>query len=341
MGRTALVDSDDLSILNQCTKYLARNGDPATECAEAWRFPLIGPDRGDPADSPDDFFNEVTFVYRTPPRTEPPQAVGVAGTFADLHMVLPLRRVLFLGEPTNYHALTYRVPKAQVHTYQFVVDGRLTPDPINPQRVVQDNGKTWSRFFTDEFREPLVLEPWEVKLLNRLTQHILPFRVPDAENFLKRYYSQSSADRAGTVYHLEESVGETNFIDKLLAREEQHRRVDYRICLEQIVRLLWQRYPGVDPTELSREVFVSLYEDMARNKVEGWDYASYADPKFFLYLLRRHTVTAAFSHPCHGGNVHAAGWAYLSERYTDSTGKTLFDWRPALEKPLGTNDIYR
>ena len=146
MGRSIVVETDDLSILNQCAKYLARAGDPATDCAEAWRFPLLGPDRSLPADAVDDTHNEVTFVYRLPPDATPPREVGVVGTFADLYQALPLPPVFFLGDPTGYYAVTCRVPQAQVHTYQLVVDGRLTPDPINPQRVVLDNGKTWSRF---------------------------------------------------------------------------------------------------------------------------------------------------------------------------------------------------
>jgi hypothetical protein len=78
------------------------------------------------------------------------------------------------------------------------------------------------------------------------------------------------------------------------------------------------------------------------NSIPGWDYGAYNNPAIFLYLLRRHAVTAAFSHPKYAGNVGAAGWAYLAERYTDpKTGKTLFDWPPALEKPVGTSDYYR
>jgi hypothetical protein len=58
-------------------------------------------------------------------------------------------------------------------------------------------------------------------------------------------------------------------------------------------------------------------------------------------LLRRHAVTTAFSHPRYAGNVGAAGWAYLEYRYADSNKQTLFDWRAALERPLGTNPYYR
>jgi hypothetical protein len=344
--RVLIAETDDLWVLNHCTKYLARAGDPGKTCAEAWRFPLITPDRRPLPEGSADSCNEVTFVFRADPRTAAPDKVAVLGTFATLHEPLPLRPIHFLDEETGYHALTCVVPKGQVHTYQFVVDGRLMPDPINPQRVELANGKTWSRFFTDGYLQPLVLEMWEVRLLTRLTQHILPFRVPDAEDFLKRYAQgmlrQAKDAEVGTLYHLDESVGEVNGIDKMLAREESHRLVDYRICLKQIDALLRRRYPHVEPSQLPRPVFTGLYRDMARNSVEGWDYAAYASPQFFLYLLRRHTVTAAFGHPRYAGNVGAAGWAYLAERYTDpETGETLFDWRAAHEKPLGVNEDYR
>jgi hypothetical protein len=344
--RQLIVDTDDQWVLNHCTKYLSRSGDPATSCAETWRFPVITPHTADAAEDPDDSFNHVTFVHRTPPDAQPPRQVAVLGTFAALYEPLPLLAVRFLGEDTPYHALTCVVPKAQVHRYQLVVDGRLTPDPINPQRVVQPNGKTWSRFFTDRYLQPLVLEVWEVELLTRLTQHILPFRIHDAEDFLKRYAKGlahlSRGTEVGPLYHLDESIGEVNAIDKLLAREESHRLVDYRICLSQINALLRKRYPRVEPSRLPRSIFVRLYEDMARNSVEGWDYNEYASPQYFLYLLRRHTVTAAFSHPRYGGNVGAAAWAYLGERYTNEQSRTtLFDWRAALERPLGTNEDYR
>jgi hypothetical protein len=340
------VETEDLWVLNHCSRYLTRAGDLARACAEAWRFPIIAPDRRAQADDRDDLYNEVTFVFRADPRTDAPRQVAVLGTFATLYEPLSLRTVRFLEEETGYFALTCVVPKGQVHRYQFIIDGRLMPDPINPQRVVLENGKVWSRFFTDGYLQPLVLEGWEVQLLARLTQHILPFRIPDAEDFLQRYAKglrrQAKDAEVGMLYHLDESVGEVNGIDKLLAREESHRLIDYRTCLKEIDTLLRRRYPHVEPSQLPGSVFTELYRDMARNSVEGWDYAAYTSPQFFLYLLRRHTVTAAFGHPRYSGNVGAAAWAYLAERYTDpTTGETLFDWRAALEKPLGLHSDYR
>ncbi len=339
-----VVEKDDQDILNLCTKYLSRAGDPLTS-AEAWRFPVIDVFRGSPFD-PSDPDNEVVFIYKARPGAV--AQVGVLGTFATLYEAVPLKPVRFLGEDTGYFAVSVAVPKGQTHIYQYVVDGALTLDPINPQRVVLENGKTWSRFFTDSYLQPMILELWELKLLYRITEQILPFRLAEAELFLQQFYNYlDRQDKdASMVYRLDESVGEVNAIDKLLAREESHRLNDYRLCLKQIDAVLRKRDPYVEPSELSKEYFNDLYDDMAKdpsnpaNRIDGWDYGQYANPPFFLYILRRHAVTAAFAHPKYAGNVGAAGWAYLSEKYKDDGGRTLFDWRSALEKPLGTNADY-
>lgn len=87
--------------------------------------------------------------------------------------------------------------------------------------------------------------------------------------------------------------------------------------------------------------FVALYNQMASGTVPGWDPAAYGSPSYFLYLLRRHTFCGAFCHPKYGGNAGATGWAWIAERFRDGEGKTLFDWRRALEQPLGTSAEYR
>ena len=342
-----IVEKDDLDLLNLCTKYLSRAGDPSAS-AEAWRFPVIDVFRGSPFD-PNDPDNEVVFIYKAPPGTT--TRVGVLGTFATLYEAVPLKPVRFLGEDTGYFGLSVAVPKGQAHIYQYVVDGKLTLDPINPQRVVLENGKTWSRFFTDSYLQPMILELWELKLLYRLTEQILPFRVAEAELFLQQFYNYlDRQDKdASKVYRLDESVGEVNAIDKLLAHEERHRLNDYHVCLKQIDTVLRKRNPYMEPSELSKEFFNDLYNGLANdpsnpaNRIDGWDYGAYANPSFFLYILRRHAVTGAFAHPKYAGNVGAAGWAYLSEKYVevkDGQRSTLFDWRAALEKPLGTNEDY-
>ena len=338
-----IVEKDDQDLLNLCTQYLSRAGDPSAS-AEAWRFPVIDVFRGSPFD-PNDPDNEVVFIYKAAPGTT--RQVGVLGSFATLYEAVPLKPVRFLGEGTGYFGLSVAVPKGQAHIYQYVVDGKLTLDPINPQRVVLENGKTWSRFFTDSYLQPMILELWELKLLYRLTEQILPFRVAEAELFLQQFYNYlDRQDKdASKVYRLDDSVGEVNAIDKLLAREERHRLNDYHVCLKQIDTVLRKRNPDMEPSELSKEFFNDLYNDLANpaNRIDGWDYGACANPPFFLFILRRHAVTGAFSHPKYAGNVGAAGWAYLSEKYVevkDGQRSTLFDWRAALEKPLGTNEDY-
>lgn len=350
-----VVEKDDIYVLNQTAKYLARTntderhnfghypaGDPRARICEAWRFPVI--DGHYYADEPLESYkwNEVTFVYRAPAGAAMPERVSVVGTFAPLYAEIPLRAI----PGTPYFAITVMAPKGEVHTYRYLVDGRQELDPINPQTTSADNGRIWSRFFTQGCTERLSFEPWEMDILQRLTDHILPFRTVEGQRFLDQYYKQ--LDKAAKesqypgAYRFDEGVGIANFIDKLVAREENHRLRDYKICLGVINRLLRMRNPFVEPRQMSREMFVELYEQMASGTVPGWDYGAYENPRYFLQLLRRHAITGAFAHPKYCGNSGASGWAYLGERYRDpETGQTLFDWRRALERPLGTNEHYR
>jgi hypothetical protein len=344
---------DEQYLLNYCTKYLARfNTDarhtysPSGQRAssdrflEAWRFPLIdsygggAPGLNNPTDFND--YNEVTFIYAGTSAFAP-GSVGVLGTFATLYDPIPLQRVRFEDEPTHYWSVTFAVPKGQKHTYRFLVDGwSIINDSINPQEETLENGVIWSRFFTEGFTTPLVLERWELDLLYRLVAEVLPFQTKEASMFLDKFYNdvyQGKQESYNNLYRLDDSAGEVNYIDNILAREERHRLSDYKICLAQIDWILRQRDPCVEPSKMSRDTYFHLYEEMASNNVPGWDYTVYNSPQFFLYLLRRHAVVGALSHPKYGGNTGAAGWAYLSERYP-------FDWRAAIEKPLGVSADY-
>ena len=358
---------DDQYVLNRCTKFLSRYntdarhsyGAPGEQSerdriAEAWRFPVIdtyggGADAVNDSAQFDDY-NEVTFIYAGAD-SRSPASVSVIGTFATLYEPIPLERALFEDEPTRFWSLTYVVPKGQRHLYRFIVDGAFpVNDPVNPQLELQDNGQTWSRFFTDSFTSPLEMEPWELAILYRLAAEILPFQTADATNFLNRFYDD--LDRASkeslynNAYRMDHSVGEVNYIANILAREERHHLIGYKKCLRIIDRLLRQRSPYMEPENMSREIYFDLYNEMATNQVAGWDYSQYSSPRFFLCLLRRHVVTGAFCHPKYGGNAGAAGWAYLSERYVTPAAapgqkpQTLFDWRLSMEPPLGVNADY-
>ena len=352
---------DDEYVLNHATKYLARfNTDPrhsygppgtATprdRIAEAWRFPIVDTYGGGAsgANEPGKFgeYNAVTFLYAGAD-AQSPTSVGLIGTFATLYQPLALRQIRWEDEPTRYWAISHVVPKGQKHQYRFIVDNAFPiADPVNPQEVIQDNGAIWSSFFTDTYSSPVILEQWETEILYRLAEEILPFQTADAANFLDRFYNyldQGSQDRLyAHVYRMDTSVGEVNFIDNILAREERHLLTDYKTCLRIIDRVLRQRNPYTEPSRMSRNVYFGLYNDMASNSVAGWDYGAYASPQYFLYLLRRHVVTGAFCHPKYGGNAGAAGWAYLDDRYRLPPGTSLFDWPRALERPLGRNADY-
>lgn len=360
MANEAYFYKSDRYLLNRCTKYLARfNTDrrhaygtedqPRDRVAEAWRFPVIDSYAGgaglfsDPAHYSDN--NEVTFIYAGTASRMPNQ-VAVVGTFRNFYNPVPLKRVWFDGEPTSYWSVTYVVPKGMMHRYRFIVDDALPiNDPVNPQQIVMDNGTAWSRFFTESFTSPLVLERWEQDILARISTSILPFKTEQSTNFLARFYDyldQGKKDSVyNNVYRMDSSVGEVNFVDNLLAREEWHRLVDYKTCLKIMDGILRQRVPNTEPSKMPDSAFDKLYADMAADTAPEWDKAAYGSPRFFLTLIRRHLVMGAFSHPKYGGNVGGAGWGYLSERYTDKNGNTLFDWARAIEKPLGNNEDYQ
>jgi hypothetical protein len=335
---------DHTAVLNFAAKYLARApGDSALGYSEAWRFPLIDADRSAAAPSADGRGNTVTFVWHcaTP---EDPARIAVVGTFAPLWEARPLEIVRFGENATRFPAATISVPKGQIHTYKFLVDGRPTLDPINPQRATLDNGVVWSRFFTQECSLPLSFENWELALLIRLTNEILPFTSPDAQDFLNLYYfSVSEPARASAVpqaYRLEQAIGAVNFIDKFVAREESHRLNDYKLCLRQIRGVLAQRFPASPPELATKDALQALYQEMAGDKVTEWDTTAYGSPKFFLELLRRHTYMGAFSHPKYGGNAAAAGWAFLEDRYRGPGNDSCFNWRRAIEPPWGSSADY-
>ena len=348
-----IVHKADEDILNSCAKYLARDfqeprnnfgqyptGDLRGHISDCWRFPVIDSYSDGSNFEASYALNEVTFVY-TQPQQAPPEQVAVLGTFHNLYEPVPLRRI----PSTPYFTVSMVIPKNQVHTYKYLVDGQVVLDPINPQRTVADNGKPWSRFFTQLCATPISFDRRELALLERIVNRILPFHTPEGKNFLDRYYQ--NLDRGSRInalpraYRLNEPVGVVNYIDKVVAREENHHLQDYRVCLREVDRVLRQRNPVTEPTLVSDEFFNQLYDEMAADRVPGWDYSEYGSPAYFLRLLRRHTYTGAFSHPKYGGNSGAAGWAYLSERLRDpDTGRTLFDWPRITEKPLGSSPDY-
>lgn len=293
---------------------------------DAWQFPLVNSawDPGANADT-----NDVTFVYPEGSYGGPPDArVELICTATGLFQRVPLYRL----RDTRYMIVTLRVPRAQSHRYKFIVHGTARLDPANPQLEVTLAGEEWSRFFTWGFNQPVSFEPWEICILDRLTRHILPFNNAEARNYLKRV----SANVVTNLYRLDDDVGATNYIDKLVAREERQHLETYHTCLEMIDRILRKRNPYEDPDRMQEAMYIELYEHLSESQPhyrtllgnDGWDFERYKSPKHFLGLLRRHTWTGAFSHPKYGGNAGGTGWMYLSSRYP-------FEWGRITEAPLG------
>ena len=343
-----LLPLDVEHVFDICTKHLARdNDDPrhnyngaladgrGVHC-EGWRFPYVEPHFGGTPEE-NATLNRVTIVYIAPRNKSDSFKVGVRGTFAPLYEVIPLVRA---GD-SQYFAATLLLSAGQVFRYRFVTAGNKEElDLVNPQTTTEDNGARWSCFFTLACFEAVTFERWERVILDRLTRHILPFNTEDARVFIERLSNQSRENHP-YLHRFDLSVGVVNFLDKLLAREERHQLGAYKACLSIIDGILRRRNPYLEPRDVREEMFVSLYDQMSNGNVPGWDYARYNDPKYFLQMLRRHTITAAFSHPKYGGNAGAAAWDYLSARYRDANGNTLFDWRRAVEAPLGTSTAYR
>lgn len=346
-----IVDRGDDYVLSACAKFLARDwtvppvhaetaaddGTLRAHVAEAWRFPLVDTWADGTRFVELYGLNSVTFVRAAVGGVPEAGTVEVIGTFTDAPV--PLRRI----PDTPYHAVTVVLPKGEAYRYRFVADGVAGPDPVNPQEVTVD-GEAWSRFFTQLCAEPLVLDDAQRALLARLTRYVLPFDTTEGEAVIGAHLAAVAAHpdgRALTDPHRDDDpLGLVNFIDKVLAREERHRLVDYTICLDQLARVLAARAPGVSYDDLSDELLDALYAEMDGDAVAGWDHGAYGQPSFFCKILRRHTYQAAFAHPKYGGNAGGAGWAWLEHRFRDANDRTLFDWRRVMEPPLGTSPDY-
>lgn len=299
--------------------------------SEAWRFPFVEAHyQADESREENALWNEVTFVYASSP-TQPLPAVTVVG------LPEPTLREVTLPQIENsiYRAATVLLRAGRVYDYQLVIGGVPQPDPINPQRRTLPNGEEVSTFFTLGCFAPVILEPWERSLIARLTQHILPFNSREEELFQLRPGSGSAKSLSAQLHKFDHGIGVANYIDKLLAREERHHLVSYKSCLAQINRILRTREPFLEPRDIPEQTYVTLYRQMASgNTVPDWNYQLYDNPGYFLFLLRRHVWTGAFSHPKYGGNANGFGWLWLSDQFP-------FAYESALETPLGTNASYR
>lgn len=328
---------DDEHVIDLCAKHLARTDgssrhshkgylgtDRRARFSEGWRFPLV--ESSDLTGA-----NHVTFVWRREMDAPSPGSVTLTGTFAPLYQRITLRQV----PDSLYWYVRLRLPTRECHRYLFNVDNVWERDPVNPQEEDDPAGNTWSRFFTEGATKPLVLQEHERALLARFVRHILPFRTGAADEFLRAPGNPLPKH----VHLLDQSVGVVNFIDKVLAREEAHNRIDYQICLREIERLLRLRDPFAEPRLTSKSVFAQLYEEM-KGVVPGWNTSVYGNPSHFLRMVRRHAFLGAFAHPKYGGNAMAIGWRFLAERFRDPSGAGVFAWEKAIEAPLGSSADY-
>jgi len=344
-----LIQKESQYILNHCAKYLARDnadernspygifaGQARANVSESWRFPVVDSHDGNEEDAYE--WNDVTFVYAVARGAAQPGKVELVTTCAELHTPVPLQRV----EDSVYWACTLKAKKGERHRYLFLVDGKPTPDPINPQTATLGTGELWSSFFTWAYNQPIIFERWEFAILDRLTRHILPFNNAESKNYLSR---EANAGNVGHLYRLDISLGVANYIDNIVAREERHRLYAYKTCLEMIDAVLRKRNPGKDPEFIDETKYKDLYDEMAVNSSsifqDGWEWNRYNDPGHFLYLLRRHAITGAFAHPKYGGNPEGLAWDYLGDHFLTNSGETAFNWRQAIEPPLGASAEYR
>lgn len=310
---------DDIYILNYCSKCIPRS---SGKISDAWRFPIVDT-FFDPLDQSHSYnYDSVTFVYLS--ACPDSDLIEIVGDFGNCFEPLRLRRI----QETPYFTTTLRVKRNSVHIYKYRTNGIFELDAINPQRITDANGVEWSRFFTTTCLRRLTLTRREYEVLDALVSYICPFRTIEAQLVL------SPSQR------MYKSVGATNYIDKVLTKEERHRLSDYRTCLDLIDGILTQRFKTYDISIIPAVWIGQVLDDMAKNSVSGWDYNRYPAPEQFLRLLRRHAFSGAFSHPKYGGNIAAAAWSFLEERYRDWNGKTLFDWRRSIEFPLGKDKDY-
>lgn len=342
----AVVDKEPDWILNHCAKYLARDntddrhsffgldaGLPRARISEAWRFPIVDADDSGHRDASD--WNHVTFVHR---RQDVP--VRLLTPCLGLHAPEELKPV---GD-SDYVSVTLRVPKGRRYRYRFIVGDRAQLDPINPQTTTTAQNETWSSFWTWSYNEPINLERWELALIGRMTSALLPFQGRETRNLIERGLNDGNVAH---FFRMDMSAGVANYIDNILAREERHHLQSYKLCLPMIDKVLRRRNPGLEPGEIDDLRFKALFDDMKTNSPDlhrdGWDNGAYGNPGYFLYVLRRHTWTGAFSHPKYGGNPGGLGWAFLGEtfRTTDDPKISAFDWSRAIEPPLGNSAEYR
>lgn len=347
--RAAIVPKEVDYLFNHCTKYLARMNNDARHSfsgltvtdqrgriSESWRFPIVDSDDSGVSDASE--FNHVTFVF-CQPESKSRQSIFLLTPCLDLFNPAPLQQA---GD-SIYFTLTLRIPKGWRDRYRFIVDGRASLDPINPQTMTTPQGEAWSSFWTWAYNEPINLDRWALALVERMTRALLPFQGRETRNLVERGLNDGNVQH---FFRMDVSAGVANYIDNILAREERHHLQAYLTCLPFIDRVLRKRYPAIEPGAVDDLGFKAMFDEMKNASAalfaDGWDVNVYKDPGYFLYILRRHAWTGAFSHPKYGGNPGGLGWSFLTDTYrtTANAAVTAYDWMRTIEPPLGSSTEY-
>lgn len=326
-------------ILDLCANFLARDLQaarhdylgrlPRSELGrfmEGWRFPVIELDLSGPEPR-----NNVTFVYRAESLNAIPTRVNLIANFSAGYEAIPLQRI----DDSIYFSHTRPFAFGSCYRYLYEVDGNLVLDPVNPQQEKDLDGRPWSRFFCWYCRKRVALTEIQFAILQRFTQHILPFRTKEANEFLANPGGVMGQPFPSHLEALDEQVGVVNCIDKILACQEWHLLPDYQTCLELVEGVLRRRNRYEEPSMANDAAYEKLYDEMAKNSVPDWNYARYGSPQFFLTTVRRHTIIGAFGHPKYGGNTQTAAWGFLHETFRDGADATCFDYPQFIEQSLG------
>ena len=325
---------DHQFVLNQSEKIIFNNnttGHSVVTAIDSAVFPVAETYYPDKAN-----FSLVTFIFFN--REE--KDIFLLGNFANLYTTYQLSRVKLNNSDTNLYAVTLKLPTRAVYFYQFKIDQSFYIDPLNSFSKTLDNGKTWSCFITEGYKTPLIFEEWEVKILQRFVSFVLPFKTAEFKTFVNRHSAQFDNTTRSMLNQLYYDIGVVNFIDKLLARQERHHVINYQLCLSEMKQVLLRLNNTQEPEDMDEYFYARLFEIMEKNDFSVWNKAKYDNPAYFLKALRRHIITGAFSHPRHGGNTQALGWQFLADLLSNKPEDNLFDWRQALEIPLGNNKDY-
>ncbi|NRA66115.1 MAG: gluconate 2-dehydrogenase subunit 3 family protein [Pseudobacteriovorax sp.] len=270
-------------------------GDVRSQIATGWSLPLIGKGY---IEKPIDR-NTVTFIFKA---NGDASEVYLSGSPTD-DQPIQMHQLNYLGATKPYYYVSLNIPFGQIHRYKFIVNGTSIVDPNSYIRK-RVNGFEWSVFYTDAYQGLVTLNEAEAIFLDSIVSAICPFQLANTNvNF-----------------------GQTNYIDKILSRQEHHHLINYKICLPMMHQALSQQTVSV-------ELIADYLKAMESGEPNHWDYQRYNSPKHFLNLLRRHSVEGSFSHPKYGGNRDFAGWRYLEQQYG-------FDWKRFTEQPFGTERNY-